>query len=83
MVCECAICALKIDFELDNHLLEEIESGRAVIFAGAGISTETSGAHSCTFYQEIGALLGGSAEESFCQLIDRFEDQPKWAAKTD
>ena len=39
--CECAVCALKIDFLMDNHLIEEIERSNAIIFAGAGISTES------------------------------------------
>lgn len=81
MPCECAICALKIDFLLEPHLLEEIECGRAVIFAGAGISTETNGAHSNTFYQEIKSIVEGSNDESFCQLIDHFENQPNGRQK--
>jgi hypothetical protein len=81
MTCECAICALKLEFELDGHLLEEIENGRCVIFAGSGISTETSGAHSFSFYQQIANLVECSGNETFWELIDKFEDQPNGRQK--
>ena len=76
MKCECAICALKIDFDLPSHLLEEIEAGRAVIFAGAGISTETSGAHLNSFYQELENAVDGESGLSFCELVDHIENRP-------
>lgn len=81
MTCECAICALKLEFELDEHLLEEIENGRCVIFAGSGISTETSGAHSFSFYQQIANLVECGGNETFWELIDKFEDQPNGRQK--
>jgi hypothetical protein len=81
MACECAICALKIDFDLDKHLLEEIEGGRCIIFAGSGISTETTGAHSFSFYTQIANLVESDGTEKFWEIIDKFEDQPNGRQK--
>ena len=81
MSCECAICSLKIDFDLDKHLLSEIESGRCVIFAGSGISTETRGAHSFSFYDQIANLVDCNATEPFWEIIDKFENQPNGRQK--
>lgn len=81
MTCECAICAVRLDFELDPHLISEIENGRCVIFAGAGISTETTGAHSNSFYDEISHLIGIDDGRSFPKLIDAFENQPNGRQK--
>ena len=81
MSCECAICSLKIDFDLDKHLLHEIENGRCVIFAGSGISTETRGAHSFSFYKQIANLVDSDETEPFWKLIDKFEDQPNGRQK--
>ena len=81
MKCECAICALKIEFDLPSHLVEEIESGRAVIFAGAGISTETSGAHQNSFYEELENAVDEGADLSFCELVDKIEGSPNGRQK--
>jgi hypothetical protein len=81
MTCECAICALKLDFDLDAHLLNEIENGRCVIFAGAGISTETNGAHNSSFYDEIAHLSGVKDGRPFPELVDAFENQPNGRQK--
>ncbi|MEP0392713.1 MAG: SIR2 family protein [Erythrobacter sp.] len=79
--CECAICSLRIDFEMDEHLLEEIEQGRCVIFAGAGVSTETDGAHSFSFFEQLAAKVDGEEPNDFCSLIDAFEDRPNGRQK--
>lgn len=81
MSCECAICSLKIDFELDSHLLQEIENGRCVIFAGSGVSTETRGAHGFSFYEQIANLVDTDGTERFWELIDKFENRPNGRQK--
>lgn len=81
MSCECAICSLKVDFDLDKHLLQEIENGRCVIFAGSGVSTETSGAHSFSFYEQIADLVEHDGTERFWEIIDKFEGQPNGRQK--
>lgn len=81
MTCECAICSLKIDFDLDTHLLQEIEAGNCVIFAGSGVSTETRGAHSFSFYEQIANLVDHDGTERFWELIDKFEVRPNGRQK--
>jgi hypothetical protein len=81
MTCECVICALNIDFEIDPHLLKEIEEGRCVIFAGSGISTETTGAHIFSFYDQLASLTTANGDETFWQLIDKFEEKPNGRQK--
>ena len=48
-----AFCSSFHHFEIPDHLLDQLKKGNVVIFAGAGISTETSNAFRCTFYDEI------------------------------
>ena len=79
--CECAVCALKIDFSMDNHLIEEIEKSNAIIFAGAGISTEAKSVFPDSFYSQICHEIGGSFEESFPELMQKFVDQPNGRQK--
>lgn len=81
MVCECQFCALKLDFEIDAHLLEEIEGGRGVIFAGAGISTETTGAHESSLYDVLKSKVCATGRETFPEIVDLFEDQPNGRQK--
>jgi hypothetical protein len=54
---KCAFCSNFHQFEIPDHLLDQLKKGNVVIFAGAGISTETSSAFRCTFYDEIHAEL--------------------------
>lgn len=88
--CQCPVCKVTLDFELDNDLVTEIDKGNAVIFAGAGISTESRMVYNRTFYEEImlamlvsghPALMkqrkeGGSSPPSFPELMSTFCDQP-------
>ena len=79
--CLCAICALKIEFDLDPHLLEEIEKHNCVIFAGSGISTEFSGAHPDRFYDEVADAAGITDGRPLPQLVDAFEVRPNGRQK--
>ena len=54
---DCAFCRNFHDFELPDHLLNELKHGNLVVFAGAGISTETSTAFRFKFYDQIRAEL--------------------------
>lgn len=74
--CACEICSLKIDFEIDSHLLSEVERQNCVIFAGAGISTETEGAHPNTLYSTLRQLADVEGEREFWEVVDTFERQP-------
>lgn len=79
--CGCAICALKIDFAIDEHLLSEIEKHNCVIFAGSGISTETGGTHPDTLYEALNDKVKAEEDLEFCELVDRFESQPNGRQK--
>jgi SIR2-like domain len=79
--CGCEICALQIDFEIDEHLLSEIEKHNCVIFAGAGISTETHGTHPSTLYEQIREDIKHVNVTSFPSLIDIYESRPNGRQK--
>jgi hypothetical protein len=64
---------------IPNELYDDITSGNVVLFAGAGVSTESGPHGSPTFYEEIAYQLGGRAKagatfpdlmQRFCKLID-------------
>lgn len=79
--CVCAICASKIDFDLDPHILREIESHNCVVFAGAGISTETRYTHPNSFYDQLRADLEFEGDLPFPQLVDKFQARPNGRIK--
>jgi hypothetical protein len=80
-VCGCDICALKLDFTIDAHLLGEIEKHNAVIFAGSGISTETGFTHPDTLYETLKYETKIQDNLEFWELVDRFESQPNGRQK--
>lgn len=79
--CECALCKNNIDFSFDEHLREEIENSNAVIFAGAGISTESKSVYPHSFYSQIAKELNVAEDLSFPALMQKFEDQPNGRQK--
>lgn len=70
--CACALCALKFDFGLSPSLFREIERYDAVLFAGAGISTEGRYTHPNTLYQQLIFETESEDNPSFPELVDRF-----------
>ncbi len=80
-LCGCAICALKIDFSIDEHLLGEIEKHNCVIFAGSGISTETKNTHPDSLYGSLKHHTHTDADLDFWELVDLFESQPNGRQK--
>lgn len=66
---------------MDDHLLSEIEKHNCVIFAGAGISTETRGTHPNTLYDQLRHETKSTDYPTFWDLIDRFETQPNGRQK--
>jgi hypothetical protein len=74
--CACALCALKIDFSFDSHLLSEIERHNCVLFAGAGISTETGYTHPFKLYEQIKTKTECERDPPFPELVDIFEARP-------
>lgn len=80
-VCGCSICDLAIDFEIDQHLLGEIEKHNCVIFAGAGVSTETGYTHPNTLYDSLRYQAEIEDKPEFWEVVDRFEAQPNGRQK--
>lgn len=80
-LCGCAICALKIDFSIDTHLLGEIEKHNCVIFAGSGISTETKYTHPDSLYETLKRQADVEGDLEFWDLVERFEQQPNGRQK--
>jgi len=73
---DCACCKHNLPFDFPDYLIEEVRSGRCVIFAGAGISTESKHVLPWTFYDEIRDELDIKDDLSFPELMTRFIDQP-------
>jgi NAD-dependent SIR2 family protein deacetylase len=58
-----------------------VEHRDCVVFAGAGISTETRYTHPNTFYDTLRAAVECQDTPPFPALVDRFEDQPNGRQK--
>lgn len=80
-VCGCSICSLNLAFEFDPHLTMEIEKHNCVIFAGAGVSTETGDTHPDTLYEQIQHSVQCFENLEFPKLVDMFESQPNGRQK--
>jgi len=78
-VSECEICKLKISFELPPEIVDAYKEGNLVIFAGSGVSTESSGVFPLTFYQEIKDELNIPKEEKirFSKLMTLYSSNPR------
>lgn len=73
---DCAVCGHDYPFTLPPALLEAVEDGRLVVFAGAGVSTETPLVFPHSFYEEILAQLSEPpAEESFPAIMSAFQEE--------
>lgn len=77
MNCDCEFCKFDFPISLPQHLIDSLLAGELVIFAGAGISTESSRVLKYTFYDEIEGLVSGTERSlSFPELMQRFVDLP-------
>jgi len=71
----CEICRNERDFEMPADIVDACADGRLVIFAGAGVSTESRTVLRQTFYDRIAGELGGALEgEAFPALMSRFAE---------
>lgn len=74
--CDCAICRHQHGFTIPDELLTEILHGKVTLFAGAGVSTESSSVLNVTLYDEIALELGIDHRDlSFPELMQRYCDQ--------
>jgi NAD-dependent SIR2 family protein deacetylase len=76
--CACWICRNNKDFVFPKQLLEEVKKRNVVIFAGAGISTESRTVFPSTFYENIATELGVSLDKApdFSNLMSKFCKRP-------
>lgn len=75
----CEICKLKRPFELPSEIVSACQAGNLVIFAGAGVSTESAGVYPSTFYQWIKDELKLSRQKriSFPKLVTLYCSPPR------
>jgi NAD-dependent SIR2 family protein deacetylase len=75
----CERCALKKPFEMPPEILSACQSGNLVVFAGAGVSTESIGVFPSTFYQWVKDELSLPSEEkiSFSKLMSLYCSEPR------
>src|ERR1035437_604524 len=74
----CVVCQNEQEFEIPDHLMKQLTMGNAVIFAGAGVSTETRAVFPWTFYEEIHEALGMPQKErpAFPKLMSLYCKRP-------
>jgi hypothetical protein len=70
----CKWCGLDYEFVLPGEVAEACKTGRLVIFAGAGVSTEVPAVFPSTFYDEV-KLACGSSADSFPQVMSDFQSK--------
>ncbi len=68
----CAVCGLNHPFDMPEDLVTAALENKVVIFAGAGISSESPRVYESTFAQRIAAELGETAALNFPQLMTRY-----------
>src|SRR5687768_8622807 len=75
--CECAVCKNNLPFEIPNEIIDALVNEQLVIFAGAGISTESKLIFKETLYEDVAFDLDLEPEEelSFPKLMSLFCNQ--------
>lgn len=78
-VTECEVCKLRRPFELPTEIVESCNGGRLIIFAGAGVSTESMGIFPQSFYYEIRDELSIPKKQnvSFSKLMSLYCSPPR------
>ena len=79
----CSICGHHHDFEMPASIIDAYRAGRLAIFAGAGVSTETTAVLPITLYQDVAIELGKRPQqltESFPALMSQYCSRPNGRA---
>ena len=80
--CDCDLCRDAHDFELSDELIDELLAGKATIFAGAGVSTESRRVMPNTFCESIAAELGEeNCSRTFPELMEEYCRKPNGRIK--
>jgi NAD-dependent SIR2 family protein deacetylase len=75
--CDCAICKHQHDIDIPLELVNQILSGNATLFTGAGISTESRSVMNTTFYETIASKITPEQNNlDFPTLMEAYCDQP-------
>ncbi len=75
--CDCHFCKHSHEFELIPELLSDFLEGRVVLFAGAGISTESKAVLNVTLYDQLAAELSEKPGDLlFPDLVEKFCNNP-------
>lgn len=75
--CPCAICRHELPFTLDDFLLSQVRAENVIIFAGAGVSTESQTAAPHSLFVELAHHLNlGQTNLPFPDLAQAVADQP-------
>lgn len=74
--CDCAFCKHAHEFDLTPELIGAFLSGKAALFVGAGVSTESRNVLPITFYDMVAEELGEEAPKlSFPELMSKLCEQ--------
>lgn len=78
VLCECVFCKNRRGFNMPAAIVEAIAEERLVIFAGAGVSTESPIVLPRSFYDDIRdeLCLEAKIDMSFPELMSRYCSQP-------
>ncbi|MBB6218157.1 hypothetical protein HNQ80_004297 [Anaerosolibacter carboniphilus] len=79
--CECEFCKNKKDFELPSDIIDALIDDELIIFAGAGVSTESKKVYPYTLYREIKNELEIEDNLSFSKLMSKFCEKTNGRAK--
>lgn len=71
---ECKWCALDLDFDLPQDIVEAYLAGKLAIFAGAGISTEVPTVLSETLFERARERAGSTAD-TFPEVMQAFQEK--------
>lgn len=79
----CVVCRNRQEFDIPDHLIEQLTDRNVVIFAGGGVSTERDTVFPWTFYDEVHGILGLPDEEkpAFPKLMSLFCKGPNGRRK--
>lgn len=75
--CKCYTCSNNFDFEIPKELIDDLVNLKAILFAGAGISTESPMIFKSSFYSDIKDEIDTSniIDDSFPNIMSNFCEQ--------
>lgn len=76
--CECVYCKNMKDFEMPKEIIEAVKNENLIIFAGAGVSTESKNVFNFTLYEDILNELNLDWNENltFSKLMSKYCEKP-------